>query len=64
MICADIMFEFVAELVYCGQKLQDDKVLNDYSVQPGATVHAIKKTMSEEQIQIPGIFWIILLNVN
>ena len=52
------------ELVYCGQKLQDDKVLNDYSVQPGATVHALKKTVSEENIQISGIFWIILLNVD
>ena len=45
------------ELVYCGQKLQDDKVLNDYSVQPGATVHALKKTVSDENIQISGIYY-------
>ena len=38
--------------LYCGQRLKDDKVLSKYSVQSGSTIHALKKTVSEDQVQV------------
>ena len=38
--------------LYCGQRLKDDKGLNKYSVQSGSTIHALKKTVSEDQVQV------------
>lgn len=38
---------FFSELIYCGQKLQDDKVVDSYGLKPGCTVFALKKHVSE-----------------
>ena len=38
--------------LYCGQRLTDDKALSEYSVQSGSTIHALKKTVSEDQVQV------------
>ena len=32
--------------------LKDDNVLSEYSVQSGSTIHALRKTVSEDQVQI------------
>ena len=38
--------------LYYGQRLKDDKVLSKYSVQSDTTIHALKKTVSEDQVQV------------
>ena len=34
--------------LYCSQRLKDDKVLSEYSVQSGSAIHTLKKTVSED----------------
>ena len=38
--------------LYCGQRLTDDKVFSKYSAQSGSTIHTLKKTVSEDQVQV------------
>ena len=38
--------------LYWSQRLKDDKVLSKYSMQSGSTIHALKKTVSENQVQV------------
>ncbi|XP_030622120.1 ubiquitin-like protein 7a [Chanos chanos] len=39
------------ELVYCGRKLKDDLTLDSYGIQSGSTVHILKKSWPEPEIQ-------------
>ncbi|XP_028257025.1 ubiquitin-like protein 7b [Parambassis ranga] len=37
------------ELVHCGRKLKDDLTLDAYGIQPGSTLHILKKTWPEHE---------------
>ncbi|XP_034042580.1 ubiquitin-like protein 7b isoform X2 [Thalassophryne amazonica] len=37
------------ELVHCGRKLKDDLTLDAYGIQPGSTLHILKKTWPEPE---------------
>ncbi|XP_051975914.1 ubiquitin-like protein 7 [Xyrauchen texanus] len=39
------------ELVYCGRKLKDDLTLESYGIQSGSTVHILRKSWPEPEIQ-------------
>ncbi|XP_064170096.1 ubiquitin-like protein 7a isoform X2 [Anguilla rostrata] len=39
------------ELVYCGRKLKDDLTLDSYGIQPGSTVHILKKYWPEPEVK-------------
>ncbi|MFT7797146.1 ubiquitin-like protein 7 [Arapaima gigas] len=39
------------ELVYCGRKLKDELTLDSYGIQPGSTVHILKKSWPEPEVQ-------------
>ncbi|XP_061078807.1 ubiquitin-like protein 7 isoform X1 [Conger conger] len=39
------------ELVYCGRKLKDDLTLDSYGIQPGSTVHILKKSWPEPEVK-------------
>nr|CAH7724760.1 unnamed protein product [Callosobruchus chinensis] len=38
------------ELVYCGQKLQNNKSLSSYGVKPGATIHIFQKVKEKDPV--------------
>nr|KAF6488287.1 ubiquitin like 7 [Rousettus aegyptiacus] len=35
------------DLIYCGRKLKDDQTLDFYGIQPGSTVHVLRKSWPE-----------------
>ncbi|XP_036432019.1 ubiquitin-like protein 7a [Colossoma macropomum] len=39
------------ELVYCGRKLRDELTLDSYGIQSGSTVHILRKSWPEPEIQ-------------
>lgn len=41
------------DLIYCGRKLRDDQTLDFYGIQPGSTVHVLRKSWPEPD-QKPG----------
>ncbi|XP_006628916.2 ubiquitin-like protein 7 [Lepisosteus oculatus] len=42
--------EFI-ELVFCGRKLKDEQTLEFYGIQPGSTVHILKKSWPEPEVK-------------
>ncbi|XP_055412763.1 ubiquitin-like protein 7 isoform X3 [Bubalus kerabau] len=42
------------DLIYCGRKLKDDQTLDFYGIQPGSTVHVLRKSWPEPD-QKPGV---------
>lgn len=44
---------FFLDLIYCGRKLKDDQTLDFYGIQPGSTVHVLRKSWPEPD-QKPG----------
>ncbi|XP_056596113.1 ubiquitin-like protein 7a [Triplophysa dalaica] len=47
----DIPDPDLIELVYCGRKLKDDSTLESYGIQSGSTVHILRKSWPEPEIQ-------------
>lgn len=47
------LFVFFVDLIYCGRKLKDDQTLDFYGIQPGSTVHVLRKSWPEPD-QKPG----------
>ncbi|XP_033901883.1 ubiquitin-like protein 7 [Acipenser ruthenus] len=39
------------ELVYCGRRLKDEQSLDYYGIQPGSTVHILKKSWPEPEVK-------------
>ncbi|XP_041075224.1 ubiquitin-like protein 7 [Polyodon spathula] len=39
------------ELVYCGRRLKDEQSLDFYGIQPGSTVHILKKSWPEPEVK-------------
>ncbi|MGH0119077.1 UNVERIFIED_CONTAM: hypothetical protein FKN15_052278 [Acipenser sinensis] len=39
------------ELVYCGRRLNDEQSLDYYGIQPGSTVHILKKSWPEPEVK-------------
>ncbi|XP_030042848.1 ubiquitin-like protein 7 [Microcaecilia unicolor] len=37
------------DLIYCGRKLKDDQTLDFYGIQPGSTVHVLRKSWPEPE---------------
>lgn len=46
------------DLIYCGRKLKDDQTLDFYGIQPGSTVHVLRKSWPEPD-QKPGECWLL-----
>nr|KAF6389350.1 ubiquitin like 7 [Myotis myotis] len=47
------------DLIYCGRKLKDDQTLDFYGIQPGSTVHVLRKSWPEPD-QKPGDWQLVL----
>ncbi|XP_046715012.1 ubiquitin-like protein 7a isoform X2 [Silurus meridionalis] len=43
------------ELVYCGRKLRDELTLDSYGIQSGSTVHILRKSWPEPEIQAEAV---------
>ncbi|XP_033904251.2 ubiquitin-like protein 7 isoform X2 [Acipenser ruthenus] len=39
------------ELVYCGRRLKDEQSLDYYGIQPGSTIHILKKSWPEPEVK-------------
>lgn len=48
------LYLYIAELVYCGRKLRDELTLDSYGIQSGSTVHILRKSWPEPEIQSGG----------
>lgn len=50
VVCVyNLLFLVFPELVHCGRKLKDELTLDACGVQPGSTVHILKKTWPEPE---------------
>ncbi len=54
-------YEFLlSELIYRGQRLNDEKSLDLYGVKQGVTIYALKRSVQEEQEQKSGKYQVTL----
>ncbi len=46
--------ESFVDLLYCGQRLQDEKTLKEYSITTSSTIHILRRNFSDDDASAPG----------